>query len=313
MFKKAMLQQAKLRLALFGPAGSGKTYTALKIATGMAKELKVDKIGVIDSERGSAVKYADQFDFYVYELEDKTIDGYIKAIKEAEQSGFEILIIDSISHAWQELLDYVDVMSTKYKGNTLMAWRSASPLYKSFLNTILNYNGHIIVTMRSRTEWLVEKDESGKTKTAKIGLSPEQRPGIEYEFDLLGEINLEHTLIITKDRSGRFQDAVIPKPDIDFGLEIARWLTRSPAKEKEVVSIDTQTNQNTPPVPIEEVGEPTNFTEREFDELLISIYGDERFKEQKKKILNFFLVENFSDLNETQKLFIKEKLIEKLK
>lgn len=306
MFKKAMLQEAKLRLALFGPAGSGKTYTALKIATGIAKELGIEKIGVIDSERGSAVKYADQFDFYVYELEDKTIDGYVKAIKEAESLNFQILIVDSISHAWQELLDYVDVMSTKYKGNTLMAWRSASPLYKTFLNTILNYNGHIIVTMRSRTEWLVEKDESGKTKTAKIGLSPEQRPGIEYEFDLLGEINLEHTLIITKDRSGKFQDAVIPKPDIDFGVEIARWLKRGEKKLKQ-----------TPPVEITPVTKEINslnkiLTEQEFDELLISVYND-KAQEQKQKILNFFLVEKYDDLNDSQKLFIKEKLIEKLK
>ena len=122
-FTKATKSSVKLRLALFGPSGSGKTYTSLRMATGLG-----GKIAVIDTERGSASKYADRFTFDVLELPTRTVDTYVEAIAAAETAGYEVLIIDSLSHAWQELLVEIDRLAkAKYRGNSLCAWSEGTP------------------------------------------------------------------------------------------------------------------------------------------------------------------------------------------
>ena len=145
-FEKATKEKSKLRLALFGPSGAGKTFSALRIATGMGK-----KIALIDSESGSASKYADRFDFDVLDIGTKTIEVYIEAMKAAEAAGYEILIIDSLSHAWKELLAEVDKLAnTRFKGNTFAAWSKGTPKQRTLVDAILSFDGHIIATIRSK-------------------------------------------------------------------------------------------------------------------------------------------------------------------
>ena len=230
-FVKATKKKAKLRLAIFGASGSGKTYTALRIAKGIG-----GKIAVIDSERGSASKYSDRFDFDVVELDEQRIENYIQNINEAEKGGYGVLIIDSMSHAWQELLQEVEkIAQAQFKGNTWSAWSKGTPKQKSLVDALLQFNGHIIATMRSKTEWVIEQN-NGKNKPTRVGLSPEQGKGIEYEFDLLMEITPEHFANVLKDRTGKFQDKTIEKPDEKFGAELANWLNDGAevlAKQKE--------------------------------------------------------------------------------
>lgn len=233
-FKKAVKHQAKLRLAVFGPSGAGKTMSSLRIAHGMAS-----RVAVIDSERGSASKYADRWEFDVLDLDNKTIQqGYVPAIQAAAQEGYPVLIIDSLSHAWQELLEEVDsIAKAKYRGNTWSAWSEGTPKQRKLVQAIIEYPGHVIVTMRSDTEWIQEKDErTGKVKPVKVGLKPQQGKGIEYEFDMLMEMTVEHYATVTKDRTGKFQDRLIEKPDEDFGRELVEWLnTGSPEKTPQAV------------------------------------------------------------------------------
>ena len=94
-FKRATKESSKLRLGLIGPAGSGKTYTALTVAKRFG-----GRVAVIDSEYGSASKYADLFEFDVLELKSFSPTDYVNAIKAAEQAGYDILIIVSLTHAW---------------------------------------------------------------------------------------------------------------------------------------------------------------------------------------------------------------------
>lgn len=218
-FTKATKSKAKLRLAVFGPSGSGKTYTALEIATGLG-----GKIALIDTERGSASKYADRFDFDVCDLDVPTIENYTAMISEAK--GYNVLIIDSMSHAWQELLEQVDVIAKqKYRGNTWSAWSDGTPKQRSFVDAILSFPGHVIATMRSKTEWATEKDEkSGKNKPVRIGLAPEQGKGIEYEFDMLMEMSINNYANVIKDRTGKYQDTFIEKPSRELGKALAAWL-----------------------------------------------------------------------------------------
>ena len=234
-FQKAVKEQVRLRLAIYGPAGAGKTASALRIAHGIG-----GKIAFIDTENYSASRYADglnyaggfvPFNFDVVSLTKPTIENYLEAIQSADNAGYNVLIIDSLSHGWQELLEEIDrIAKTKYRGNSWSAWSDGTPKQKSLIRAITQSNMHIIATMRSKTEWETGKDEkTGKSKPVRIGLAPEQGKGIEYEFDMLMEINDSHYATIIKDRSGKFQDMEIHCPDEKFGEELAEWLTQGVA------------------------------------------------------------------------------------
>lgn len=218
-FKKATKAAAKLRAAFFGPSGAGKTFSALRVATGLG-----GPIAVIDTERGSASKYSDRFAFDVLDLEDQSIEGYVSAISMAADGGYRVLVIDSLSHGWQDLTAEVEKLAkAKYRGNTWSAWSEGTPLQRRLVNAILGFPGHIIATMRSKTEWTTV-DSNGKKTPQRVGLAPEQGKGIEYEFDLLVEISVEHIGQVIKDRTGKFQDKLIDKPGEQFGQQLAAWL-----------------------------------------------------------------------------------------
>ena len=223
-FTKATKASAKLRAALFGPSGAGKTFTALRIAAGLG-----GAIAVIDTERGSASKYADRFTFDVLDLEHAGIPSYQGAIAAAAQAGYPVLVIDSLSHGWQELLQEIDrLAAAKYRGNTWSAWSEGTPKQRALVEAILTYPGHVIATMRSKTEWSIEADGKGRQKPVRVGLAPEQGKGIEYEFDLLLELSPDHIGRVIKDRTGKFQDELLDKPGEDFGQALAAWLCGPP-------------------------------------------------------------------------------------
>ena len=237
-FKLATKSQSKLRCALFGPSGSGKTYSALRIATGMG-----GKIALIDTERGSASLYADRFKFDVMNLDDRSIDGYIGAMEAAAKAGYDVLIIDSLTHAWRELLGELDKLTYgKFGGNSWAAWSVGTPRQQKFVNALLGFPGHVMATMRSKTEWKSSTDQnSGKTIPVRIGLTPEQGKGIEFEFTLLLELSTEHFANVIKDRTGKFQDELMEKPGEDFGKQMIAWLaegaTAVPEEAKPAIDV----------------------------------------------------------------------------
>jgi len=219
-FEKATKRKAKLRLALFGTSGSGKTYTGLRMATGLG-----GPIALIDTERGSASKYADRFEFDVLELPARDIGTYCQAIEAAQSAGYRVLIIDSLTHAWQELLQEIDKLArAKFGGNTWSAWSEGTPKQQRLVDAILGYDGHVIATMRVKTEWTLSHNDRGKLEPKRVGLAPQQGKGIEYEFDMLMQLDSDHTARVLKDRTGRYQDAIIELPGEDLGQELAAWL-----------------------------------------------------------------------------------------
>jgi len=224
-FNEATRNNLYLRCALFGPSGCGKTMTALRIAKGIAEKMG-SRFAVIDTEARSASKYADRISFDVENLTDKSIDAYLAAMDECIKAGYKVLVIDSLSHAWRELTEEVDRISQNSTNkNTFTAWGKVAPKQKQLIDAILNFPGHLIATMRSKTEWVVSENRNGKLAPEKMGLAPEQGKGIEYEFDLLIEMNQHHQASVTKDRTGKFQDSVIDKPGEDFGCSLYDWLT----------------------------------------------------------------------------------------
>ncbi|WP_010260718.1 ATP-binding protein [Treponema primitia] len=224
-FKKAERTQLYLRCALFGPSGSGKTMTALLMAKGIADTMGVP-FAVIDTEARSASKYSDRISFDVNDLGKKTVDDYITAMNEAIKAGYKVLVIDSLSHAWRELTDEVDrIAQNSASKNTFSPWAKVNPKQKQFIDAILNFPGHIIATMRSNTEWVIGERKDGKSVPEKVGLKPEQGKGIEFEFDLLMELDQKHQATVTKDRTGKFQDESIDKPGEAFGVALYDWLS----------------------------------------------------------------------------------------
>ncbi len=270
-FKKAEKSKAKLRLALFGTAGSGKTYTSLSIAQGLG-----DNIALIDSERGSSELYADAFDFDVAQLEKRNIDEYIKYIQEASQI-YDVIIIDSISHAWQELLQEIDRLAdSKYKGNTFRAWSEGTPRQRNFIDAIYTADAHIIATMRSKTEWTLV-DNNGKKEPKRMGLTPEQGKNIEYEFSMLIDMSPEHNAHVIKDRTGKYQDKVIEKPGHDFGQELYNWLNTGKDKKSELLN----EIENAPSV--EELKNIWNKAGN-FQQAIKSVLSDKKAKLQKPEL-----------------------------
>lgn len=230
-FKKAERKGAHVRIALIGPSGSGKTYSALAIASGLG-----GKVAAIDTERGSMKLYADQFNFDVLELESFSPQNYMEAINSAAEAGYEVLVIDSFSHAWMGkdgALEQVDrIAKRSSSGNTWSAWRDVTPLHNQMIDTILAAPLHIVATMRSKSEWVIEKDErTGKNVPRKIGTSPQARDGAEFEFTVVGDMNLDHELVISKSRIKFLDGAVISKPGVDLGSKIVAWCGEIEVKE----------------------------------------------------------------------------------
>lgn len=221
-FKPATKMQSRLKAALVGPSGSGKTFTALSIAKGIG-----GRVAVIDTERGSASKYADLFQFEVDELESYHPQKFIDALHLAEKLGFGVVIIDSLSHAWNGkdgTLEQVDrITAASRSKNNFNAWSDAGPLQNAMVDAILRSSCHVIVTMRVKTEWVVEKDEKGRSVPRKIGLAPVQKAGLEYEFDVIGELD-DAILTVTKTRCRAVHKAIIKDPGEDLGRTLAAWL-----------------------------------------------------------------------------------------
>lgn len=235
-FVKAVKHESRLRLAIAGPSGSGKTFTALTLATALGDG---GSIAVIDTERGSASKYADLFTFDVNVLETFHPEVYIRAIHEAEQARYAVLVIDSLSHAWNgpggilELVERAAKMSKS--GNTYTAWADATPLQNKLIDAITRSPLHIIATMRSKQEYSLEKDErTGKTVPRKVGMAPIQRADVEYEFDLFCEMDHENNMIVQKSRCPELAGQIIAKPGAEVAETLKRWLAGAPAPERPV-------------------------------------------------------------------------------
>lgn len=148
-FKKAERKRAKLRLALAGPSGSGKTYSALLIAKGMG-----GKIAVIDTEQGSASLYSHVAEFDALELGPPfTPERYIEAINAAVSGGYDVLVIDSMTHEWDGAGGCLEsnerMANAKFKGNTWAAWNETTPRHRAFVDAILQAPIHVIAVSRS--------------------------------------------------------------------------------------------------------------------------------------------------------------------
>ena len=196
--RKAQRKQAKIKLALEGVSGSGKTMSALLLASGMADW---SKIAVIDTENHSADLYAHVGEFNVLQLSQPfTPERYISAISTCENAGMEVIIIDSISHEWEGVGGILD-QHGKMAGNSFANWSKVTPRHNAFVQKILESSCHIISTIRSKSDYTLT-DKNGKMVPEKIGLKGIQRDGMDYEFTLVLDLDIKHQATASKDRTG---------------------------------------------------------------------------------------------------------------
>ena len=232
MFKKATRKKLKARIALDGPAGSGKTFTALRFAFALAGSS--GRVAVLDTEHRSASKYVGikpdkserPFEFAVCELEHYAPTAYSQVVKEAAQGGFDVLVIDSFTHAWQGKGGALDLVDAKAGGvgGKFGAWRDVTPMHRDMIETILSSPCHVLATMRSTTAYEVGKDDKGKTTVQKVGVKPIQREGVEYEFDVVLDMDLQHTATVSKTRCPELDGKMAVKPGAAFLAPYIRFL-----------------------------------------------------------------------------------------
>lgn len=196
--------QSKLRIGLSAPSGAGKTYSGLLLAKGLVGEWS--KIGLIDSETGRAHLYSDLGKYNIIPMRPPyTPESYIEAIREFEEAGVEVIIIDSMSHEWDgeggclQLNEKLAI--AKYKGNTWSAWSETTPRHQHLLDVITSSSCHVITTVRNKVETIMV---DGRVK--KVGMKDVQREGLEYELTVNFNIDRDsHMVMASKDNTNLFE------------------------------------------------------------------------------------------------------------
>jgi len=219
--RKAERRKAKLRLGIAAPSGAGKTYSAILLAQGLG-----GKIGMVDTENGSGDLYAHLTDYDIISITAPyEISKYLAAIKAFEDAGYSTIIIDSLSHAWAGdggLLDKQGKMADR-GANSFAAWRTITPEHNSLVDAMLKSPAHIIATMRSKQDYVLETNDKGKQMPKKVGLAPVQREGMEYEMTVMLDVDMNHIATASKDRTGLF-DGKFFKITPEVGKQLNDWL-----------------------------------------------------------------------------------------
>ena len=247
-FTPATRKRVRARIALAGPSGAGKTLTGLKLLYRLTGAVTIadgrQRIAVVDTERDSADRYAANPDLPgVDDLTPEQAGGYgfskispttfdprdlIDLIDEAASDGFTGFMVDSLSHYWfgpGGMLELVDLFARNHNGRSLDGWRDARPVERAYLDALLSYPGHVVACMRSKQRYeIIDSDNGGQKKVTKLGLQPDQRDGLEFEFDLVGDMDADHYLRVTKTRYDALDGQVIYKPGAEFADDLLGWL-----------------------------------------------------------------------------------------
>ncbi|MYY79698.1 MULTISPECIES: ATP-binding protein [unclassified Streptomyces] len=227
-FRPATKEQAKARIALQGVSGSGKTWTSLALANGLSGG---KRFAVIDTERGAASKYVgiNGIQFDVLQMQRFDPRDLVKALAAAAQAGYPVVLVDSLSHYWKGTdgaLDQVEKHKGKYGNNSFAGWKDVTPMQNDMIDALLSYPGHVVVTMRSHTEWVLQENERGRKEPVAMGMRAEQRKGVEYEFDVVGAMDITNTLKILKSRCPALHNQTLERPDgdTDIAKPLLEWL-----------------------------------------------------------------------------------------
>jgi hypothetical protein len=225
--RTAQRNKAKIKMALAGPAGSGKTKSSLFIAYGLCGNW--NNVAIIDTENNSADLYADLGPYQVLALSPPfTTEKYINAIIICQQKGIEVIIIDSITHEWEYILELHGNMA----GNSYTNWHKVNPTHNSFVQAILQSPIHIISTIRTKQDYILS-EKNGKMVPEKVGMKSITRDGMDYEFTLVFDLDMKNQATTSKDRTGLFMGKTPFVISPQIGKAILDWCNQG--KEGKVI------------------------------------------------------------------------------
>ena len=213
----AQRKRAKIKMGLQGPSGSGKTMGALLTAFGLCGDW--NRVAIVDTENHSAELYAHLGTYNVLALNGPyTPEKYIQAIELCEKAGMEVIIIDSVTHEWENLLEY----HSSLQGNSFTNWNKITPRHNYFVQKILHSPCHIISTTRTKQDYVLN-ERNGKMVPEKVGLKSVQRDGLEYEFTLVFDLDMKNNATASKDRTRLFFGKPEQKLSLETGKLIREW------------------------------------------------------------------------------------------
>jgi DNA polymerase III delta prime subunit len=222
-FGPAVKTQLPGRIALMGPSGSGKTYTALELASALGSST-----AVIEAVHGHASKYADRFDFHTCPpLTYCSPEALVAALAECAAQGYQTVIVDPYTLFWSGhggVLEQVDDATKRGSSGNKSGWTEVRPRERRMWDALFAYPGHVIVTLRSKTDYHLEADEQGRHAMRRFGGKPEHRDGAEYEFNLVGAMDCDNTLVVVKALSPDLSGAVVARPGAEFATRVRDWL-----------------------------------------------------------------------------------------
>lgn len=222
--KKAVRQRVWLKIAITGPSGAGKTWGAIAVAKGLAP---TGKVLVIDTENESASLYAERWDFDTITIHSPfTTQKYAEALEAAIENGYEVVVIDSLTHEWAASGGILDQKTAKDArgGNSFSNWGEVKQLHNRFVERLLHAPIHVVGTLRSKMAYAQEQDERGKTTIRKVGLAPITSDELEYEFSAVLDIDRNtHLAVASKDRTSLFEGRSFNLSET-IGKELATWL-----------------------------------------------------------------------------------------
>jgi hypothetical protein len=240
MFKSsvAVREKVKLMVGLTGPSGAGKTYSALQLAYGITGDWK--RIALADTENRSALYYAgektgewEHIDFPSTMPQGYHPNNWLKLINYVESlKHIEVLILDSITHEWEGSGGALELVDSAAGNKFANGWKVVTPLHRAFIDKIRHSRLHVLATIRSKQDYVVELDGKGKSVPKKVGTKSVQREGTDYEFGIIFDIDMNHYATASKDRTGVFAPIGPFKIGASTGAELMKWANSGKEPEK---------------------------------------------------------------------------------
>jgi len=200
-FRPALRENVGLLIGMIGPSGGGKTYSAMRLASGLSNG---KPFAVIDTESRRALHYADMFKFDHAELHAPfRPDAYAEAIKAADAAGYPVVVVDSCSHEWAGeggILDWQEEELTRMAGDDyrkreackMAAWIRPKMSHKQMMQRLLQVKAHLILCFRAEEKTGMEKDANGKTVIVQKGWQPICEKNVPYELGMSFLLTPDH-------------------------------------------------------------------------------------------------------------------------
>src|SRR5262245_10224674 len=226
-FQKPQPLKAALKIAIYGSAGAGKTFTALLLAEGLARHTG-KRVALVDTEQGSAFYgqevpqrsvHPTAFDFDV--LHSRSITEVLSAVRSLDSARYGVLVVDSITHLW-------DACKAAYAGRTnrngaipFQAWTAIKKPYRELMHFLLSTPMHVLICGRQGVEY-GEDEATGELKS--VGYKMRAEGETPYEPDLLLRLEQHRakrkqaavpTAFVEKDRTGLLAGKAIEWPQYD--------------------------------------------------------------------------------------------------